>query len=150
MLESLVKVGAIQTEYSKLFVKTSIDDIGAIYCHLDGGTTYEKSLFIKAMQEILANIDNPRYLIIRKSLFLKIISQKDYHSVPEILGQNKKSAEYFARQWKRFVGSCKLIYTRTIEGRKILLKSRLNSLASEFEEKTERINTNKINTKLRR
>ena len=150
LLESLVKVGAIQTEYSKLFVNTSIDDIGAIYCHLDGGTTYEKSLFIKAMQEILANIDNPRYLIIRKSLFLKIISQKDYHSVPEILGQNKKSAEYFARQWKRFVGSCKLIYTRTIEGRKILLKSRLNSLASEFEEKTERINTNKINTKLRR
>jgi len=26
----------------------------------------------------------------------------------------------------------------------------INSLASEFEEKTERINTNKINTKLRR
>jgi len=140
LLESLVKIGAIQTESSKLFVKSSVDNFGAIYCHLDGGTTYEKSTFIKALQEILACIDNPRYLIIRKSPFLKVISQKDYHAVPEIIGQNKKSAEYFERQWKRFVGACELIYTRTIEGRKILLKSRINSLASEFEEKIERIN----------
>ena len=66
LLESLIKVGAIQTEYSKLFVKSSVDNAGAIYCHLDGGTTYEKSIFIKALQEILACIDNPRYLIIRK------------------------------------------------------------------------------------
>lgn len=140
LLESLIKMGAIQTEYSKLFVKSSVDNFGAIYCHLDGGTTFEKSTFIKALQEILASIDNPRYLIFRKSLFLKVISQKDYHSVPEIIGQNKKAAEYFERQWSRFVGACELIYTRTIEGRKILLKSRINSLSSEFEEKTERIN----------
>ena len=139
MLESLIKVKQSK-QYSKLFVKSSVDNAGAIYCHLDGGTTYEKSIFIKALQEILACIDNPRYLIIRKSLFVKVISQKDYHAVPEIIGQNKKSAEYFEKQWKRFVGSCKLIYTRTIEGRKILLKSRINSLSSEFEEKTERIN----------
>lgn len=140
LLESLIKIGAIQTEYSKLFVKSSVDSFGAIYCHLDGGTTFEKSTFIKALQEILASIDNPRYLIIRKSLFLRVISQKDYHSVPELIGQNKKAAEYFERQWSRFVGTCELIYTRTIEGRKILLKSRINSLSSEFEEKTERIN----------
>lgn len=140
LLASLIKSGAIQTEYSKLFVKSSVDNFGAIYCHLDGGTTFEKSAFIKALQEILATIDNPRYLIIRKSLFLKVIAQKDYHSVPELIGQNKQAAEYFERQWSRFVGACELIYTRTIEGRKILLKSRINSLSSEFEEKTERIN----------
>lgn len=140
LLESLVKIGAIQTEYSGLFVKSSVDNFGAIYCHLDGGTTFEKSTFIKALQEILVSIDNPRYLIIRKSLLLKVISQKDYHSVPEIIGQNKKTAEYFENQWSRFVGKCELIYTRTIPGRKILLKSRINSLSSEFAEKPERIN----------
>jgi hypothetical protein len=57
-----------------------------------------------------------------------------------LIGRNKKTAEYFESQWRRLVGSCGLIYTRTIEGRKILLKSRINSLSSEFEEKTERIN----------
>lgn len=140
LLESLVRFGTIHTEYSKLNVVASVDDYGAIYCHLDGGTTYEKSTFIKSLQEIISSIENPRYIIIRKSLFLKVLSQKDYHSVPEIIGRNKKTSEYFERQWSRFVGACELIYTRTIDGRKILLKSRINSLSSEFEEKTERIN----------
>ncbi|MFN8256919.1 MAG: DEAD/DEAH box helicase family protein [Bacteroidales bacterium] len=140
LLESLVKIGAIKTEYSKLFVKSSVDNLGGIYCYLDGGTTFEKSTFIKSLQEILSSINNPRYLILRKSLFLKVFSQKDYHSVPELIGQNKKSAEYFEKQWKRFVGACELVYTKTIEGRKILLKSRINSLSSEFENKTELIN----------
>lgn len=140
LLKSLVKMGAIQTEYSKLDVESSVDNAGAIYCHLNGGTTFEKSTFIKSLQEILVSINNPRYLIIRKSLFLKVISQKDYHSVPELIGQNKKSAEYFEQQWNRFVGACELVYTKTIEGRKILLKSRINSLSSEFEEKIDRVN----------
>jgi len=69
-----------------------------------------------------------------------IVNQCDFHSVPELIAQNKKTAEYFEKQWSRFVGTCELVYTRTIEGRKILLKSRVNSLSSEFEDKTERIN----------
>ncbi len=140
LLQSLIKMGSIQTDISKLYVVSSVDNYGAIYCHLDGGTTFEKSTFIKSLQEIVATIENPRYLILRKSLFLKVISQNDYHSVPELLGRNKKTAEYFESQWRRLVGSCSLIFTRTIEGRKILLKSRIKSLSSEFEEKTERIN----------
>jgi superfamily II DNA or RNA helicase len=140
LLHSLIKMGTIQTDTSKLYVVSSVDSYGAIYCHLDGGTTFEKSTFIKSLQEIISAIENPRYLILRKSLFLKVISQSDYHSVPELIGRNKKTAEYFESQWRRLVGSCVLIYTRTIEGRKTLLKSRINSLSSEFEEKTERIN----------
>ncbi len=140
LLQSLVKMGTIQTDVSKLYIVSSVDKYGAIYCHLDGGTTFEKSTFIKSLQEIISVIENPRYLILRKSLFLKIISQNDYHSVPELIGRNKKTAEYFENQWSRLVGSCELIYTRTIEGRKVLLKSRINSLSSEFKEKSERIN----------
>lgn len=140
LLHSLVKLGVMQTDYSKLNVVSSVDNFGAIYCHLEGGTTFEKSTFIKSLQEIIASVDNPRYLIIRKSLFLKLIAQKDYHAVPELIGRNKKMAEYFEQHWKRFVGACELIYTRTIEGRKILLQSRFKSLSSEFVEKTERIN----------
>jgi superfamily II DNA or RNA helicase len=140
LLESLIKVGAIHTDYSKLTVVSDIDDYGAIYCHLEGGTTYEKSTFIKSLQEIIGTVENPRYVVIRKSFFLNVLSQKDYHSVPEIIGRKKQFAEYFERQWRRFVGACELVYTRTVEGRKLLLKSRIHSLSSEFEDKTERIN----------
>ncbi len=140
LLEALIEIDAINTDRSKLTVVSDVDESGAIYCHLDGGTTYERSTFIKSLQEIIGAVDNPRYVIIRKSFFLNVFSQKDYHSLPDIIGRKKQFAEYFAEQWKRLVGSCELVYTRTVEGRKLLLRSRINSLASEFEDKTERIN----------
>ncbi len=140
LLHSLVKMGTIQTDISKLNVVSSMDTYGAIYCHLNGGTTFETSIFIKSLQEIVSAIESPRYLILRKSLFLKVISQRDYHAVPDLIGKNKKTAVYFKSQWQRLVGSCQLIYTRTIKGRKVLLKSRIHSLSSEFEDSAERVN----------
>src|SRR5690606_22254728 len=130
LLNSLVKAGAIRTDNSKLKVETSVDNCGAVYCHLEGGTTFNNSTFINALQEINAPIDNPRYVIIRKNRFMLFVKQKDYHSVPEILGRNKNLAEYFQSQWERLVGACDLIFTRTIDGRKLLLKSRVKSLAA--------------------
>ncbi len=140
LLVSLVKVGAIHTSLEELKVDSAIDKSGAIYCHLEGGTTYEKSIFIKSLQEVVGPVESPRYLMVRKSFFLNLLAQKDYHSVPDIIGRKKQHAEYFKKQWGKFVGDCELIYTRTIEGRKLLLKSRIQSLASEFQGKTERIN----------
>ncbi len=140
LLISLIKAGVINTDYSKLKVETSVNNWGAVFCHLEGGTTFDKSTFINALQEIIAPIDNPRYVIIRKNMFILFVKQKDYHSVPEILGKNKNLAEYFKNQWERLVGSCDLIFTRTLEGRKILLKSRVKSLAAQFDDKIEHVN----------
>lgn len=140
LLNSLIKAEAILTDSSKLKVETSVDDLGAVFCHLDGGTTFEKSIFVNALQEIIAPINNSRYVVIRKNKFLLFVKQKDYHSVPEIIGRNKKMAEYFQIQWQKLVGSCDLVYTRTVEGRKLLLRSRVKSLAAQFDNKVERIN----------
>ncbi|MDG4945469.1 DEAD/DEAH box helicase family protein [Weeksellaceae bacterium KMM 9713] len=140
LLNSLIKAGLINTDYSKLKVETTVDNSGSIFCHLEGGTTYDKSTFINALQEVIAPIDNPRYVIIRKNMFMLFIKQKDYHSVPEALGRNKNLAEYFKDQWERLVGSCDLIYTRTLDGRKLLLRSRVKSLSAQFDEKVEHVN----------
>lgn len=140
LLNSLIKAGVIKSDSSKLKIETSVDNWGAVYCHLEGGTTFDKSTFINALQEVIAPIDNPRYVIIRKNRFFLFAKQKDYHSVPEILGRNKNLAEYFQNQWERIVGACDLIFTRTIEGRKLLLKSRVKSLAAQFDEKIEHVN----------
>ena len=67
LLASLIKNKIIHTHHSKLFVLSEVNNQGTIYCHLEGGTTYEKSVFIKSLQEILSPVDNPRYLIIRKT-----------------------------------------------------------------------------------
>lgn len=140
LLNSLIKAGVIHTDISKLKVETSVDRWGAVYCHLEGGTTFDKSTFINALQEIVSPINNPRYVIIRKNRFMLFIKQKDYHSVPDILGRNKNLAEYFKHQWQQLVGACDLIFTRTIEGRKLLLKSRVKSLSAQFDNDIERVN----------
>lgn len=140
LLSALIKAGAINSSDPELKVETSVDEWGAVFCHLAGGTIFDKSTFINALQEVIAPINNPRYVLVRKSKFLYFSSQKDYHAVPEILGRNKSLAEYFKDQWLRLVGSCDLIFTRTMEGRKLLLKSRIESLAAQFEEKAERLN----------
>lgn len=140
LLNSLIKAGIIHTNNSNLKVKTTIDVWGSVFCHLEGGTTFEKSTFVNSLKEIINPIDNPRYVIIRKNMFMMFLQQKDYHSVPEILGKNKKLAEFFANQWRRLVGNCELVFTRTINGRKALLTSRVKSLSSQFEEKAEHVN----------
>lgn len=140
LLNSLIEAGAISTDHYKLKVETSVDNLGTVYCRLDGGSTFERSIFINALQEIIAPIDNPRYVIIRKNRFLFFIRQKDYHSVPELLGRNKNLAEYFKNQWENLVGACDLIFTRTIDGRKLILNSRIQSLAAQFDNKIERLN----------
>ncbi len=139
LLNALVKAGLIHTERSSLRVETSVDEWGAVYCHLEGGTTFDKSTFINALQEIIGPVDNPRYVIIRRNTFMLFVKQKDYHSVPESLGRRKNLAEYFQIQWERLVGTCDLVFTRTLEGRKLLLKSRVKSLASQFEDNVEHV-----------
>ena len=140
LLKTLIHAGIFKTDPSRLSVRSSVDDFGAIYSHLDGGTAFEKSTFINALVEIVGPIGNPRYVIVRKSEFMSFMKQKDYHSIPEVIGRKKEFAVYFRNQWEETVGACDLIYTRTIEGRRLLLKSRVSALAAQFDDKVEQVN----------
>jgi len=121
-------------------VETQVDRSGSVYCHLEGGNTFDKSIFINALCEIVAPIDNPRYVIVRKNTFAFFVKQEDYHAVPEVLARKKELAEYFSNQWKQHVGNCDLIFTRSITGRKLILKARVKSLAAQLEEKVQQVN----------
>ncbi|UZR98105.1 DEAD/DEAH box helicase family protein [Chondrinema litorale] len=140
VLNTLIKIGVIHTHKSELELFAEVQKDGSVYCHLEGGSNYERSAFINALHEVVSDIENPRYLIVRKSQFLNLISQRDYHAVPEIIHKKKQHVQFFKKQWEFYVGNCEMIYTRNIEGRKLLLKSKVKSLASQFEEKAARIN----------
>lgn len=139
LLESLRYEGSIKTKEKYLVVKCSVGRFGDVYCHLEGGSTFEKSIFIQALEKIVSPVINPRYLMIRKSKFGKLFNQKDYHSFPDQLGRKKKYAQFFKSKWSALVGNCEMIYTRVPEGRKILLKARMSSLSARFSPKTERV-----------
>ncbi|WP_078778317.1 DEAD/DEAH box helicase family protein [Elizabethkingia ursingii] len=127
ILSSLISERAIRTSIEKLRIVVSSDEKGNSVCHLEGGSYSEASIFILTLQELLSKIDNPRYLLKTKGiLFLK--NSINYYPVPDIFGRNKKSAELFARNWIEKSGAASLVFTRTIEGRKLLLTLRFKAL----------------------
>ena len=139
LLNGLLKARIIRTDHREVRVETQVDRSGSVYCHLEGGTTFDKSIFINSLLEIIAPINNPRYVIVRKNKFVFFVKQEDYHAVPEVLARKKEFAEYFNNQWEEHVGNCNLIYTRTIAGRKLILKARVKSLAVQLDEKVQQV-----------
>tara|TARA_R110001599_G_scaffold299847_2_gene504915 strand:+ start:158 stop:2899 length:2742 start_codon:yes stop_codon:yes gene_type:complete len=99
---------------------------------LHGASRAEERIFLDALSEILGPIENPRYILIRKSL-LGWIKRTDYHAVPTLLATHKNDAEYFADCWNRHIGPVQKIFTRQRQGRKILLRARASSMAAGFQ-----------------
>jgi len=138
IVRSMAQAEVIETSPWQLKVVTHREEYGFVSCSLKGATTRELSIFLEALQEVLGPIQNPRYVLVRKTP-LGWLMRKDYHTVPTVLGKNKESAEYFRKMWARYVGPTHLVYTRTPEGRSFLLKVRAHSMAGSFQRRAERL-----------
>ncbi|HCU34752.1 MAG TPA: hypothetical protein DGT21_04675 [Armatimonadetes bacterium] len=137
VLESLSHAGAIKTPLKTLKVNARTFRNGGVHCSLTGGTTYETSAFLDAMQELLDPVENPRYLLLRRDTLRR--GAIDYHAVPTLIGRNGDDARYFAARWRKAVGRCELAYTRNPEGRKTLLKARTEALSAAFVPRSRRV-----------
>ena len=132
VLESLGYAGALDRKSGDYAVLAERNGQGAVSCWIRGGTRSDHVAFVRAMREALRRVDNPRYLLARHALW-RVIGE-DYFAVPEVLARKKETALYFADRWKRYVGPVKLVYTRTPEGRAVLLRARMRSLAAAFDQ----------------
>ncbi|UCG01971.1 MAG: DEAD/DEAH box helicase family protein [Candidatus Heimdallarchaeota archaeon] len=143
LLISLCNIRKIKTPFKKITIKTEKDEIylGAVRCYIHNCTKREESIFLDALEELLSPIENPRYLLKRRSIWGKIFKRQDYLGLPTILATNKEYSQEFGRNWAKYVGKMELIYTRTLEGRQILLQARMKSLSAGFIEKAARINS---------
>jgi hypothetical protein len=104
---------------------------------IGGGRGAEQAIFLRALRDVLGPLENPRYLLARRKTWR--IFREDYFAVPEILARKKEFAEHFARRWSKLVGPIQLVYTRTPEGRRLLLRARNHSLSGVFRKRTERV-----------
>jgi superfamily II DNA or RNA helicase len=95
-------------------------------CALDHATIREKNLFAEALGEMLSPLENPRYLLIRKlkPLGISINMYSQSYACPSVLGIKKERAERLKACMERYFEEYTLVYTRTEEGRKTLLKCR--------------------------
>ena len=120
LLKTMKQTGIITTATAK--VETKVTKKGNTTTGLTGGTAREKSDFAKALGELFAEIDNPRYLMFAKNK--NLLSAFYCLTVPECLGTKKENAQVLHGHLQKLLGNYELVYTRTPEGRKKLLKAR--------------------------
>ncbi len=94
---------------------------------LKGGSMRDKTTFACCMEELWGIIDNPRYLLAREVWGRPT---DEYYCVPEIFGRQKERALIFEKQMRKVLGNYRVVYTRTPEGRKTLLRARTKSFVN--------------------
>lgn len=127
IIRTLIFANSIKTPEEDLKLQVTREQGHAVGCYMDGGNRFEKSKFILTLQDFVSRIDNPRYLL-RQTNGFWFWKKQDYYPLPEVFGRNKKIAEFFLKQWNHNFGNGSLVFTRTVEGRKLLLKIRFDTM----------------------
>jgi hypothetical protein len=104
---------------------------------LRGASRATERAAMEAIAELLGPVENPRYLLVRRSR-IGPKRRSDYHAVPAAIGRKKEYAEAFHKAWQARVGPSQLVFTRTAEGRRMLLRARARSFAAGFQRRVER------------
>ena len=131
VIEALDSADLLHTASSGIVIESHRRLDGRAELTIVGGTREDERLIMRSVAELLSPIDNPRFLIPRRSwLFGR--RRVDWHAVPQALGQRREWADVLAARWRSRIGRGKLYETRTIDGRKTLLKARVHSLSGAF------------------
>ncbi|MBU1751348.1 MAG: DEAD/DEAH box helicase family protein [Chloroflexi bacterium] len=141
LLRAMSETGAVSHNLNADYVRVIETETGGYEVLVDYASPEDSAAFAEAYRELLGRIGDARYLIERNSTSLRnpayrllwllvrtLVGRGDevyaYHRVPDALAARKERAEILGRYWQQYVGGGRLIYTRTAEGRRILLQVR--------------------------
>lgn len=128
--DALIEIGELE-DPGHCRVETESADGMMIRVWLKGGTMRDRTAFACCMEELWGVIDNPRYLLMRQT---RSGRTDEYYAVPEVFGKQKERAAVFEKHMRRALGVFQIVYTRTPEGRKILLRARTKSFVNKNQE----------------
>ncbi|MEZ5099133.1 MAG: hypothetical protein R3C15_04895 [Thermoleophilia bacterium] len=135
--EGLVAVEAIRPEAAGS-LRREPRSSGYLRCWLAAATAAESDAFAAALDEALATVDAPRYLVSRLvappgrggvALLARLLARRPpftlaWHAVPAELGRRKERAEAYADAWRRWLGPAELVFTQRDEaGRQALAEA---------------------------
>ena len=138
ILDALIRTAKIE-EPQHCRAEVMEEEFLVLSC-LKGGTTRDKTLFAECLAQFFGIIDHPRYILAQRKSGVRI---GNCYAVPDTFGRKKEDAVAFRLCMKKRMGNHNLIYTRTPEGRRLLLKARIRS----FSAKNERILTGRKQVK---
>ena len=124
-----------ELDHADIEVRTSID--GRKDVILTGVSRAAERQVMQAIAEILGPVQNPRYLMVRRTWF-GLRRRVDYHAVPAALAARKEFAELFAELWLERIGYSDLVFARTATNRLLLLQARASSFAAGFQRSVDR------------
>ncbi|MCB9136150.1 MAG: DEAD/DEAH box helicase family protein [Anaerolineales bacterium] len=142
LLAALKDAGLVSRHLQPDYVRVAETPDNSYQVFLDYASPEDASVFIESYEQIFEPVVDQRYLILRDDTRLPNIGlapmwfvlrtwfrdtagyEPAYHPVPKLLASNKERAEAFAHYWYREVGGGELIFTRTEEGRRMLLHAR--------------------------
>lgn len=126
LISTLIDIGILNNSFSKNKLPIYLKD-GNYYLSVENATTQDETTVIEAFAEMYDSIKDPRYVLVRQ---IPLVERgKIYiHPVPALLGKNKKNAECFEKRWRQYVGKADVLYTKSIDGMKAVLKARGQSL----------------------
>ena len=130
VIATFVKTGHITTSLDLIQVHTEIRDNGEVVCIVKGCSNLEGNLIINALNEVLGEINNPRYLLVSKSWWRKLLKLEQVFPVPDMFGGKKEDAQLYLQYWKQRFGGARVIFTRNLQGRKVLLKARIVQMST--------------------
>ncbi|MBF8148940.1 DEAD/DEAH box helicase family protein [Winogradskyella sp. F6397] len=139
ILDTLDELGYVTSNRKHISVTSHLLGKGDVVCNLVGANALENSLFAKALSELIEPVESPRYLIIKTNIFRKRFDVENFYPVPEMFGDKKENALIFQNYWTNYLGKSKLFFTRSVEGRKLLLKARLYHVYNAFKEVTKEV-----------
>lgn len=139
LYETLYELDVVETKPEDVLILFHESE-GHFACTIRGGKTYEKNVYLTALNQLLDPIDNPRYILTRQPRrWFGIKRKQDYLAIPDEIGRRRESADLFAKKWTEKIDKATAVYTRNPEGRTILIRARLQSLSAAFVEKSEQI-----------
>lgn len=115
LLETMKRQGVILSRDVQLKV---ISALGKVLAVPSGGTSQERQKLCDALGELLSPINNPRYILVNPK------NPADCYSVPSVIAGKKENAEGFAAVLSEKKLNYSVIYTRSENGRRALLKAK--------------------------
>jgi hypothetical protein len=142
LLAALKDAGLVSRHLQPDYIRVAETPDNSYQVFLDYASPEDATVFIDSYEQIFEPVVEQRYIILRDDTRLPNIGlapmwfvlrnwfrntagyEPAYHPVPKLLASNKERAEAFSQYWRREVGGGELIFTRTEEGRRMLLHAR--------------------------
>lgn len=104
----------------------------AFFLQLRNASLHDQNIFNTAITELLSPIENPRYILIKKTTTGKHQLLYSF-ACPTVIGRKKEYVEILAKNLKKSMGNMDVVYVHSEEGRRLILECRQKSYLTKNE-----------------